>query len=101
MVVPPILTADICGGSSKRTLVFRGPYNDKMFLIWCCIPLSPNEIYLSFLCLKEICALVHHHAHDILHNLWPTYEPRSRLPFALNLGNLFILQFHYQVIFVE
>ena len=39
----------------KELLVFQAPYNDKaMFLIWRCILLSPNDIYLSRLCLKEI-----------------------------------------------
>ena len=73
MVVAPIFTADIPVDPSKRTLGF---YRYKaMFLIWRCISLLPNEIFLCLHCTKEIHELVQHYAHHILHNLWPMYEP--------------------------
>ena len=58
-VIPPIFTAGI---SVKELSVFAGFYIDKaMFLIWRCISLSPNDIYLCLHCLKEICGLVQHY----------------------------------------
>ena len=47
-------------------------------------------------CLK--CALFQHHAHHTLHYLLVWHELYWRLPFALNLGNLCLLQFHHLVI---
>ena len=76
MVVPPIFTTDVLVGPSTRTLGFSRSYSNKaMFLIWRCISRSPNEIYLCLHCLKDICGLVQHCVHHILHNLWPMYEP--------------------------
>lgn len=78
MVVPPIFTADIPVSPSKKILAFLGFYSDKpMFLIWCCISLSANEIYLRLHSLKEIYGLVQHYAHNILSNILPNSEPQK------------------------
>ena len=70
MVVPPIFTTDIPAGPNRELSVSRGPYNDEaMFLIWRCILLSPNVVYMFLHCLKETYALVQHHTHHILQNL--------------------------------
>ena len=86
MMIPPLYTSDVPVGPNERTLGFSGSLQwYKNVLIWRCTLPSPNEIYLSLYCLKEIGALVQHHPHHILHNLYPMYEPHWRLPFALNL----------------
>ena len=57
--------------------------------------------FLCLHCLKEICGLVQHYAHHNLHNLWPMYGPHWRLPSVLDLRNLYLMQFHHLVIFME
>ena len=92
IVFPPLFTADILKGPSKRTLlVSQNPYGDQaMLLIWNCILLSPNDIYLFLHCLNEICALVqHHHVHHILQT-WNSlktslcFEFRVFMPFEIS-----------------
>ena len=101
MVVVPIFTPYIPIGPSKKTLGFSGSlqwpsnvFNMASHFFF------PNVIYLSLYCLKEICALVHYYAYYILHNSQPVYESYWRLHFTLDLRNLYLLQFHYLVIFV-
>ena len=71
-----------------------------MILIWHFVLLSPNKIYLSFHCLKEICGLIQQYCHHILYYLWPTYKPYWRLPFALDSGILYFLKFYDLIIFL-
>ena len=76
MVVSTTFTANFPVGPSERSAgIILGLYSDKaVFLIWYCISLSPNEIYLCLHSLTEICGLVQYYVHQILYNLWPMYE---------------------------
>ena len=76
MVVSTKFTANFPVGPSERSAgIILGLYSDKaVFLIWYCISLSPNEIYLCLHSLTEICGLVQYYVHQILYNLWPMYE---------------------------